>query len=164
MLHYLGLCCQTLKKVVLTVPLAPGPAVILRQSERWWGWSQSVSRLPSCPFQLHTGPEVGGSSLRDNHASISTPLRLLHGLHISLQLLIFLFIAVSEWEHAAARPISSPSLRGVPELIQAAAGSQGEGQHRPSVSACLHRSRAQQPLPTLSLLRALQHVGLSLLV
>lgn len=44
------------------VPLAPGPAVILRQSERWWGWSRWGSRLPSCPVQLLAGPEVGGSS------------------------------------------------------------------------------------------------------
>lgn len=67
---------------LLTAP-PRGPAVNLRQSERWWG-SQWGARLPSRPVHLHTGPEVGGS-LRDNH-TIST---LLLAWRISV-LLIFI--------------------------------------------------------------------------
>lgn len=83
--------------------------MILRRSERWWGRSQSGSRLLSCPVQLHAGPEVG-DSLRDDHAT-STPLP---AWRISVQLLVFspllVLLAVSEGEHAAAR-LKSPSMR-----------------------------------------------------
>lgn len=110
------------------VPLAPGPAVILRQSERWWGWSRSGSRLPSCPVRLLAGPEVGGSS-RD---AITTPLP---AWCISVQPTLFSLLGFPRCQEDESMLLLawSPCLRGVTELIQAGVF-QREGKHRPSKS------------------------------
>lgn len=88
------------------VPLAPGPAVILRQSERWWGWSRSGSRLPSCPVRLLAGPEVGGSSPgRDHHAAAC----MVHFCSANAFFIVGFSSLSRGWEHAAARLVSMPA-------------------------------------------------------